>query len=71
MVSQHQISDQGYLEPVTRQDNFPLWSVKPVCLCLFICIWISVHLFVYIRIVSKSVEQSCSILETCSLRKLH
>jgi hypothetical protein len=27
MMSQHQISDQRYLEPVARQGQLPFWSV--------------------------------------------
>jgi hypothetical protein len=27
MMSQHQISDQRYLEPVTRHGQLPFWSV--------------------------------------------
>jgi hypothetical protein len=27
MMSQHQISDQGYLEPVARLVQLPFWSV--------------------------------------------
>jgi hypothetical protein len=36
MMSQHEISDQGYFKPVTRQGELPFWSVA---LCLaYVCL---------------------------------
>jgi hypothetical protein len=40
MMSQHQISDQGYLEPVARLLELPFWSVVLLSAYVYLCSFI-------------------------------